>query len=102
MTPPHSAGMYMYTLFDFFLFGILFASSCSRRCSLLPCRVCACVSVCAWGGGCGGAVRGSEPSRVPGFACMCDTYCSLKVVPRPIFYTFYSVQFVYDIFDPCT
>ena len=36
----------------------------------LRCRVCACVSVCAWGGGCGSAVRGSEPSRVPGFACM--------------------------------
>ena len=28
MTPPHSAGM--YNLFVFFLFGILFASRCSR------------------------------------------------------------------------
>ena len=69
MTPPHSAGIYY--LFGFFLFGILFASSCSDASLLaLRCRVCACVNVCAWGGGCGGAVRGSKPSRVPGFACM--------------------------------
>ena len=35
MTPPHAAGIYY--LFGFFLFGILFASSCSRR-RPLPCR----------------------------------------------------------------
>jgi hypothetical protein len=36
VTPPHSAGIYY--LFGFFLFGILFASSCSRR-RPLPCRL---------------------------------------------------------------
>ena len=36
MTPPHSAGIYY--LFGFFLFGIFFASSGSRRRSL-PCRL---------------------------------------------------------------
>ena len=59
VTPPHSAGM--YNLFGFFLFGIFFASSCSRRCSrfAVPC-MCLCECVCLWGGGCGGAVR-AEP-----------------------------------------
>ena len=36
MTPPHSAGIYY--LFGFFLFGIFFASSGSRR-RPLPCRL---------------------------------------------------------------
>ena len=57
MTPPHSAGM--YNLFGFFLFGIFFASSGSRR-RPLPCRLpfAACPRLFAlvvlgacWGGG---------------------------------------------------
>ena len=56
MTPPHSAGIY-------YLFGVfLFSASSSLQAARvfvrrLPCRGCACVSVCAWGEGvCGGAV----------------------------------------------
>ena len=58
MTPPHSDGIYY--LFGFFFFGILFASSCSRR-RPLPCRLpfaarpfalrllLFCVCMCQWG-----------------------------------------------------
>ena len=64
MTPPHSAGIYY--LFGFFLFGIFFASSGSRRRSL-PCRLpfAACprlvalVILCACWWGCG---RDRDPS----------------------------------------
>jgi hypothetical protein len=55
VTPPHSAAIYY--LFGFFLFGILFASSCSGR-RPLPCRLpfaaCPCLALvvlcaCWWG-----------------------------------------------------
>ena len=55
MTPPHSAGIYY--LFGFFFFGILCASSCSRRFSISAVPwVCLCECVLGGEGVCGGAV----------------------------------------------